>query len=735
MQLKPPSPRLHPILVRLPVIVAAAFALYSVVLLAHSWQTWQRMKRDTNAYLVADSQRRAVALGDYVGDLRNEAAVHADIFEIRAFLLNRDLGMSLRYGLGASLQAIEDRFRLHANNRSNSEGSRIVYVDLDGKVIADSDPSKAPPPLQLPLKVSELMRVDVERSVVVAEEPVVHKGVVSGWVVTEVPAQQMYRNLMDRGADLSYRELLLTPSGRLLSSGIANGSSKLQAPQLAAITAAVGEQVVPTATLDGLNDVPDLASLLLVKSPVPGISLNLVTLVTTERAYGHLSSPGILAAAAVVPILLLLGALWLDRMRQQSVRLHAEIETSERERRFAELRSDDMAKEISRRQAVEALVIERSEQLKAIFSLSPDGFVSFDRDRRVQYVSPALNTMTGIDPSQLFGLSEAAFVARFNRICAPGEVFPSLELLAEQSRLDPAGPDTRAHLFEVAGPPPRVLQVGLRSAEGTTISQILWFRDVTIESEVDRMKSEFLSTAAHELRTPMASVLGFSEVMLARGYVEGEQGEFLEIIHRNATLMATIIDELLDLARIEARRGKDFTLEMIDLEELLYRVAEDFRPPENRGSPVLVVGQVSHRVRGDRGKLTQAILNVLSNAYKYSQAGTLVELQLVHDERSSPLASRAGIRIRDYGIGMTSNQTARVFDRFYRADSSGKVPGTGLGMSIVKEIVELHGGQVAIDSTPGMGTAVTIWLNVPAADDNEAGADGGDELSPSELTT
>ena len=704
--------RFQAALVRLPVIVAVAFALYSMLLFAYSLHSWQRMKRDSHAFLVVDSQRRAAALGDYVEDLRNEAAVHADIFEIKAFLANRDLGMSPRYGLDASRQAIEDRFRFHANNRHGSEGSRIIYFDHDGKVLADSNPEAPPQALSPEARGEGSIWVDFDRSLMIASEPVLHKNVINGWVVTETPASLMYRNLIGPGTDASQRELLLSASGRLITAE--GGRSFLTEPQLAAIAAADSGILTFAGDLRAFHGDPNLESALLLKSPVPGLQLSLVTIVGTERAYGHLASPATLMVAAVVPILLLVGALRLDRMRRDALRLEAEIALAERERAFAEQRSRELATEISRRQEVEASLVERSEQLRAIFSLSPDGFVSFDGAKRVQYVSPALAGMTGIDPGPLFGLSETAFVARINRICAANAQLTAL------ASLQGGADGERRHFIEIAGPPPRVLELGLRVAKGVTVSQILWFRDVTRESEVDRMKSEFLATAAHELRTPMASVLGFSEVLLSRGGLSEEQGEFLEVIHRNANLMATIIDELLDLARIEARRGKDFKIETLDLGDLLNGVVAAFKAPADRSVPYVLSDAERRWVTADRSKLTQAILNVLSNAYKYSAVGTPVEIALTHESGQGGDPGRIGIRIRDQGMGMTPEQLGRVFERFYRADTSGRIPGTGLGMSIVKEIVELHGGHIELDSKVGAGTTVTIWLQPPAATPDEA---------------
>jgi signal transduction histidine kinase len=115
-------------------------------------------------------------------------------------------------------------------------------------------------------------------------------------------------------------------------------------------------------------------------------------------------------------------------------------------------------------------------------------------------------------------------------------------------------------------------------------------------------------------------------------------------------------------------------------------------------------------VSADRKKLIQAVSNVISNAYKYSPDGGAVGIDLATLPGNDDLPSRIGIRITDYGIGMTPEQLTHVCERFYRADTSGKIPGTGLGMSIVKEIVELHGGDLEITSKVGAGTTVMLWL-------------------------
>ena len=371
--------------------------------------------------------------------------------------------------------------------------------------------------------------------------------------------------------------------------------------------------------------------------------------------------------------------------------------------------------DITERRNAEAVIRDRNEQLDAIFELSPDGFLSFDAAHRIKYVSPAFTRMTGLNADEMMGLDEADFSERLANACLPAARFSGIAALRATIKVGADGTAReRRQTIELAGAGKRVLQTGLRLSKAETVSQILYFRDITRETEVDRLKSEFLSTAAHELRTPMASIYGFTELLMTQNFDEAERRDFLDTIYRQSELMISIINELLDLARIEARRGKDFNIERVDVGELLRDVVGGFKTPGGRPSPTEPSSDGTLWVSADRKKLIQAVSNVISNAYKYSPDGSAVGIDLVKSPDVGDVPPRIGIRITDHGIGMTPEQLSHVCERFYRADTSGKIPGTGLGMSIVKEIVELHGGDLEITSKVGAGTTVTLWL--PAGD-------------------
>jgi len=369
--------------------------------------------------------------------------------------------------------------------------------------------------------------------------------------------------------------------------------------------------------------------------------------------------------------------------------------------------------DITARKEVELALGVRTELLNAIFELSPDGFISFDEAKQISYVSPAFTQMTGLNAMQLLGIDEPKFTDLLASLCVASSRFKGVEALRENAA---SSTSDKREIIELSLGAKRILEVGLRSSDNHSVSQILYFREITHETELDQLKSEFLSTAAHELRTPMASIYGFSELMLAQEFDAESRREFLSIIYKQSELMTAILNELLDLSRIEARRGKDFVFEALSAQALIKQVVSAFILPEGRSTPTLTVHQEARYIHADYKKAYQAILNVLSNAYKYSPHGGDVSITLVMETcPNNTSLPCVGIRVIDHGIGMTDEQLTRVFERFYRADTSGKITGTGLGMSIVQEIVLLHGGQVTLESELGLGTSVTLWFPASAA--------------------
>ncbi|NBW79095.1 MAG: PAS domain S-box protein [Betaproteobacteria bacterium] len=369
--------------------------------------------------------------------------------------------------------------------------------------------------------------------------------------------------------------------------------------------------------------------------------------------------------------------------------------------------------DITSRVLAENATAERTAQLDAILGLSPDGLVLFDADNRLMFANPAFQKMTGLKWSRLDApMSMDNFDYLMGNLCDSNA--PWAALAANVSGVV-NNSDNSTHSesgkFHLVRPQPRVIQTELRRNYAGRGETILYLRDVTREDEVDRMKSDFLASAAHELRTPMVSILGFSELLIKRNYSPERQKDMLATIHRQSGLLVKMINELLDLARIESRRGLDMNIIPTPLAELVNQCVKGMMLAEGeRQVHVLRLAQV--QVLADPEKMELALKNILGNAFKYSPNGGHVNLEtdlLDHQGRRY-----AVVHVQDHGIGMTPEQLEKAFERFYRADTSGKIPGTGLGLSLVKEIADLHQGRVEMSSEFGKGTRVSLWIPLSA---------------------
>jgi signal transduction histidine kinase len=241
---------------------------------------------------------------------------------------------------------------------------------------------------------------------------------------------------------------------------------------------------------------------------------------------------------------------------------------------------------------------------------------------------------------------------------------------------------------------------------GEHIGIITIMQDVTHEREIDRTKTEFVSTAAHQLRTPLASIQGFSELLATRdNMTEEEKKECFSYIHAQSVNLANIINDLLDISRIESGIGFSLNKAPCSITELIRKTVPYFQLQSKKHRFDLILSDKPTEIMADIDKLRQVLENVLSNAVKYSPNGGVIRIT------SAAVEDHCRISISDEGIGMTPEQIEKVFDKFYRADASNTaISGTGLGMNIVKHLVEAHGGEVRVESKYKIGTTVTVTL-------------------------
>lgn len=355
--------------------------------------------------------------------------------------------------------------------------------------------------------------------------------------------------------------------------------------------------------------------------------------------------------------------------------------------------------------AFKNMLLQIKEKYEAI-NLSPDGIVLISSNSIITYINPALEVILGSKAKTLRGKSLADFEGLL------------ISLLDRRAHTDIQSLDKLVALseFRIHMPDFKVLRCirkRVDTTDGQAYSEVFYLRDITHESEVDRMKSEFLTTAAHELRTPLASVMGFSELLMINEYPADRIKYVAETINRQSQNLKSLVDDLLDIARIEARSNGVLQLATNNLKELVTECCQFIMQSNHKCQLIFDANEcVWPLLSFDENKIKQGLMNILTNAYKYSHQAGIVTVDTVILDNPREDTVWFGIRVTDHGIGMTQEQLSHVGEKFYRADNTGTIPGTGLGVALTSEIISLHNGHLDISSQLGQGTQVTLWIPV-----------------------
>ena len=248
---------------------------------------------------------------------------------------------------------------------------------------------------------------------------------------------------------------------------------------------------------------------------------------------------------------------------------------------------------------------------------------------------------------------------------------------------------------------------------------LMTFNDLTPLRRVEEMRADFIANASHELRTPLAALLGFIETLQGSAKDDSAAREkFLAIMQGQAARMARLIDDLLSLSRIELNAHLQPNTPA-DLTPIVRQVADGLQMlARDRGVEIKVsVPSEPLIVLGDRDELIRALENLVENALKYGAAGKRVDLTLARGQTRAG-APEARLSVRDYGPGIAPEHVPRLTERFYRVDvaESRAQGGTGLGLALVKHVLNRHGGRLSIESTPGAGAAFTMHMPLPTAE-------------------
>ncbi|MGQ0600980.1 MAG: ATP-binding protein, partial [Anaerolineales bacterium] len=337
-------------------------------------------------------------------------------------------------------------------------------------------------------------------------------------------------------------------------------------------------------------------------------------------------------------------------------------------------------------------------RLTAVLRSAADAILMLDAEGRLQLINPA--------GTRLFTDIET----RLGQPLPMGWGYDELSQTLSRAR-ENANAGLTVH--QIDWPDKRVFNVMVTPLENG--GQVAVLHDVTHFKDLDRVKNEFLATASHDLKNPLTAIIGYSDLLSRVGALAPRQIEFLDRIKLSSQQMLELVQDLLELARIDM--GIDLKLDTVDLREVVGNVCDEFRTQVQMKQQTLTVdaGQTAIPAQVDLSRVKQVLRNLLGNAVKYTPSGGRVFLAAEIYERT------ARLRVRDTGLGIPEADLPFIFDKFYRvhADDRKDIEGSGLGLAIVKAIVEQHGGQVAVESNAGKGATFTVSL--PLASVNPLG--------------
>lgn len=347
-------------------------------------------------------------------------------------------------------------------------------------------------------------------------------------------------------------------------------------------------------------------------------------------------------------------------------------------------------------------------QLRAILDASSEAMLLVDRDGRFLAVNARYEDFFGLSAGQVVGRLFSDIARDYQSIFADPETLIGAVRGSARDR-------ERIFTLEttVLKPQPRLLLLYSTPVPSTDgLARVFAFRDITRERESERLKSQFVSMVSHELRTPLTSIKGYIDLLLdgESGELSTAQQELLRVVQRNGDRLLLLVSDLLEAARLEAGR-LDVRSASVDLVPIVNSVVVEMQVQTRDRQQQVVVELPSVRpvVIGDPDRLHQILMNLVSNASKYSPQGTTI--RITAERRGDEMA----ISVTDQGIGLSADDLHRVFDRFFRAKHSATqhTTGTGLGLYITRSLVELQGGSMSVDSELGVGS--TFTFTVPTA--------------------
>jgi PAS domain S-box-containing protein len=348
---------------------------------------------------------------------------------------------------------------------------------------------------------------------------------------------------------------------------------------------------------------------------------------------------------------------------------------------------------------------------RAILEAVADGVLVTDAQGRINLFNASAERILDLKSAQVSGKSLDQFVGLFGRTAADW-----MQSIRSYSQ-DPSGQkDAPPYAEQIDLDNGRIVAVRLAPVywRQEFLGTVSTFRDITHEVQVDRLKSEFVANVSHELRTPMTSIKGYVEIMLmgAAGTMNPQQVHFLNIVKSNTERLSVLVNDLLDVSRIEAGRVA-LNFQPLDMREVAEDVIADLqRRAREENKPMTFDLNISRGLpfaMGDVERVRQVLVSLVSNGYLYTPENGCVTVHI------NEAGKEIQVDVEDNGIGIGEEEQKRIFERFYRGEDSLVLAsaGTGLGLAIARTLIEMHKGRIWFKSSGVRGEGSTFSFTLP----------------------
>ncbi len=348
-------------------------------------------------------------------------------------------------------------------------------------------------------------------------------------------------------------------------------------------------------------------------------------------------------------------------------------------------------------------VLEEKEELESIIQNVYSGLLMVNKAGRIMQINQSARAMLGINDEDLTsGSYQECIESEKVREILKTSIESATEV-AEEVTLPTPGEEDEENIYQVQ-------TAVVRGEHGRAIGVVAIFNDITEIRSVDRMKTAFVSTVSHELRTPLTSIKGFITTLLAEedatSYDTETVREFYHIINSECDRLTRLINDLLNVSRIEAGRALDLNPKPVNVPQLVEKVVTVQRSYSTRHELAVEIRGEIPVIVADEDKLDQILTNLTNNAIKYSPRGGTVTICVEY------IGDVVRCTVSDTGMGIPKEHLSKVFDRFHRVDNrdTREVGGTGIGLYIVKHLVEAHGGRIWVESEMGKGSSFIFEL-------------------------